>query len=400
MKSKKTILAIVIILILGVIFYYFVYNPMVKNIALLRDGIISFESEIAGLKNKNKREDIEKEIQELEESNELILKKYPATLSEESSMRLALDIEKDIDGVEINNLVFKPVQMFNIVADDNSVKDDETVTTMLGERSKAVATNFGDGTDFELEANQLQEMKKDGNIKDKDISFFQSLEFKSTMTYDSLKRVLEYINNYKIKTVVDDLSIKSSEKPAMVDVSFKLRMMGISSSTNTNKPKFDAVPKGKDRFFEKKNSEGDDFGATDEKSGIKDAMGDVFIDVHPTSSDAPAQTVGMANDSNDNAIKLDKNKVVNIDITILKEGEQYIARYFMNGITKKGLFDKGNALELDIYSSLRKGKDDKVGVILNLRNKTDDMLYINLYDEDSDNPRFSTGITEGKFKVR
>ncbi len=387
-SSEKKLLAILIILAVGIAFYYFVYSPIITKVTELRNSVSSMQNEMQGLKDKNNKNQIEKEIKDLKESNEKILLKYPAMLSEENAMRLVLDIEKDVEGIQFDEVDFNPVQLLSISSEGEIKAEDKQSTNLNGEQNGVV-----------IDTGNLQVMKNDEKLKGKDISFFQTLELKSTMSYDSLKKMLTYINNYKNKTVVDDVTISSSAQNDMVDVTLSLRMLGISSSTNTGKVEFDGVEKGKTEFFKssKSNVDGTLIGKI---AGVKDDMGDMFIDIHSTSSDAPAQTVGMTKNSGSSIISQDANKVVNIDVTILLENERYVARYFMNGTTKKSYFNKGDALEIDVYSSKRNGSNDKVGVVLNLRNKSDDTVYVNLYDEDEDNPRFKIGVSEGKYKVR
>ncbi len=403
MKSReKTLLLVLGVLLIGTAFYYLVYSPIDSKGNELRRNIASIKSQISEIKTTHDKEIIIKEIEKLKLSNDVILNKYPSLLTEENPMRLFIDMEKEIEDVKFNDITFKPIQILKI-ADENYVEKANTVADN-NYKNKFSECDFNNKKlDKDIIADK--EGLESGELKEKDVSFCQSVEFGVIVNYENLKKILDYINSYHIKTVVDDISIRKEDEDGVLGVNMNLRMIGISSSTNTNRPSFDSVPKGRDELFEPSEDKSSlsmsmFYDKLNDKNTPRDERGDLFININPVSSDDTAQKVGMLPEKELDSIRLDENKVVQVDITVLKEDDKYIARYYMNGITKKAFFERGNAIEVDVYSSLRDGDNDKSGVILNLRNDIDEILYINVYDDDKDNPRFDTGITEGKYLVR
>lgn len=385
-KNKKILMIIVPLLIIF-IFYFAIYKPIVSRGETLKGRIEEMQRKMDtkdfNYKDKAK---IEQEIQKLKDENAEILNNYPAVLTQEHSFRFLLDVEKYVQNIRVRDISFSKVTPFGENSEEKS--GDEA-----GQENKAKSSE------------ENEKPKKDGEE-----IFISSIDFTVKTDYKGLKKLLKYIDDYENKIVVEQISVNKSEKSRKFDANMKVKLISVKYSENQTIPEFDKVPFGKDIFFENVDMELDDetlkeLNAKKESlhsklSGPHDSLGDAFIDINSPNNTASAQSIGLAKSISETIVRSDENAQIVMDLTVEKDGDSYVMKYFVNGVTKSGSIERGEAIEIDIYSSARDGADDLSGVTLNLRNKTDEVVYLNLYNEDMNNPRFKVGETKGEYLVR
>ncbi len=392
MKGNKNLIILLIVLAILVGGYYGAYRPIVGKGQRLESEINDLNSQIAALEpDYLKMAEIQEEIASIEEVNTKKLAKYPAKLSEEFGFRLLFDIEK-MSGVEFKDVAFGNVEL-------------------ISSGNVAPAPSAEEGSAEGGESTPAPEPEN---------SYSQSINTRTVTDYEGLKEILKFIYKYPNLTVIENLNVTDISGTTDLAMDMQLQMIGISSSPNDKMPEFDKVERGKDVFFdlvygeeldpekadlgkkfreERKKNEGKS--PSSKKKGPKEGFADIFLDVHAVTADSEAQSLGMVTvNPSSSVIKSDVNGQMSVDIIIENYGEDLVATYYMNGEERSEIFPMGEVLEMAVYSSERTGEEDYSSVIVNIENITTNKLYINLADEDENNPRIIFNNITGDYEIR
>lgn len=426
-NKEKTMLYILGSIIVGFLYYQFVYLPQVDYL----DQRISTESEI-----KQKYDTTMNTIKSMEDkkSNVKILNAkisgeagpfYP-TINQE---KIIIELDKLLkDNGLKGNITFQPIV-------SNSIEDSKKDVRSLAESSLQAIVDqynheFGDaektqqsnnnttknstvsesdnkdsnntnGTSNSNSTNASNKSKesinKDSKDAKKDTVQYLKCEVSFEGKYEDLDKFLNVIDQNEKKIVINSINLSSGT----VD--------GIKGKMTLE---FYSVPKIDNELesYLKLDLNGDygktvPFGAgtADNTSGKTTASSqeekepsDFIALVKPIASDLPTITIGKAKDDlRTSYIYADSNSVENVEMILTQDGDKYYYKYK----TSKGNFPANydglgtefvpisNNIALDILSRSRLDENDNSGMILKVVNKTDKLLNINITGEDANNPR-------------
>jgi type IV pilus assembly protein PilO len=133
---------------------------------------------------------------------------------------------------------------------------------------------------------------------------------------------------------------------------------------------------------------------SDAFEGSEEDVADFFILLDPIQSDRTTTTIGRTGDPTRVTYVLDDNvEIVDGEIHFYQEDTFYYYRYkvadqtYPSEYTQGYMFDPGEELEVQIFSSDRIDSEDVSGLNLNIINETDMVVNIVYYTEDFENPR-------------
>ncbi len=380
MKSReKNLLVFLLIMVIFVVVYYLVVAPLNAKAKSIQDDIDAVNTQINSLIPDYQRiDEIKAEIEDIKNKNSENAKKYPSMLTQENGLKLIFDIEKNIEGVEFTKASFSSIEVVSI---DNSSND----PIVNNEENVDVAGDEG----------------KENPNKESKLSIVLPFTVSIDTDYKTIKSILAYINDYQSSTVVDQITITKDERTELLQAVFSIKMYGISNDLEYVRPEFDVVEQGKDTLFSSKVVD-ITIDSIKNANGPREEKGDIFIAIKPTISDAEAQVVALAGEkSQGSELKSDVNGVAKLKVKFTKELEEYYVSYELDKQVKEPTkFEKGAAIEIDLYSNPRTGADDKSEVELELINETGEKVYINAHDEDEERPRLIIKSTTGDYQLR
>ncbi len=354
-SREKKLITLVLFLLVLLVLYYLVYRPIKNEERKLESEISSLQQELDDLRVEyDKLPEYRESILLAQENIEWILEKYPSGLTQEDAFFLLFQVENEFDDIKIETLDFTDVEILNY-SDENN--DENTARSL----KQSVGT---------------------------------SLKFE----YSDLKRFLRFIESYDDRIVLEGLTLNMEPEDDLMSASILVNMYAIASESRPYEPPtFDPVDIGNpDPFIAGEANESEEVVVRP-----TDGDGDFFIRLKPTESDIDAQIIGRRNDDNQSTyVRSDLNQEVSAIIRIYEENGQYLANYDVQGdFVEAVLFELGQVLEIDLYSSSRLGADDLSAMILTVFNQTEEILYLNTIEEDATNPRLKIITSEGKVVV-
>lgn len=356
-NREKQLIGLVVVLLALLVMYYSLYRPMTNRRDQLESDIAALESQLVDVRAEYEKMPEYKEGIVMAKANiESIEEDYPTGLSQESGFKLVFDIEETFDEFIFANMNFSTVETIRSSDDKNN-------------------------------ENTLYGLK-------------QVLSSNLSFEYDELKDFLAFINEYPQRTVLTSLNMSLNEENGEIESGVILNQYAISGGDREFiVPEFEKVPTGKEQIFEapdlkpssNSNSNGGDSRPTDPQA-------DLFVTLKPTQSDIEAQIIGLTGDDTQQSyVKQDFNDTAYAILRIYQSNGQYYANYDIEGVYKEGnVFSVGNALEMTVYSTLRLEDNDRAGMALTVINETGSTLYIDVRDDDPNDPRLVVNVSKGK----
>ena len=357
-NREKQLIGVVAVLLVLVALYFAAYKPMLNKRIALEEEIDSLTVTATELRKEYEQLPVYKEgILAAQKNIKAIEGNYPAGLSQEAAFKLIFDIEEDFETMQFEDVTFSGKEVLSY-SDENN--DENT----LFATKQTMTSNF-------------------------------------VMTYDTLKEFLAFIRDYPNRTVLSDINLNLIEDKKEIGFTLSANSYAIEGGGRAyTKPTFSEVPLGKDQLFDTPRVEDLPDILLDDQP--RDPKSDFFISLSPVQADIAAQIIGLSTDNNQSTyVENDLNDVVQAIIRIYEENGDYFVNYDVGGSYRSGIpFDLGDALELDLYSTARVDENDAVGMTLTVFNETDYILYINMKEEDEDQPRFRVNVSEGKVKMK
>lgn len=223
-------------------------------------------------------------------------------------------------------------------------------------------------------------------------------------TYDELKVLLEYFENYETKYTIDSISMSYSAEEELVSGSLTVSQYVITGKDREfEEIMIENVQTGTDNLF---NSSTFVVAKGEENKGntmLTDY--DVAITLNSEAADMDSVVIGRKGMAT-SQITANYNGVVNATIIIEGENGAYTMsysvgenKYPLENYEKGKSFNPGDSLDLIVYSSERENARDEAGVKLKVENNSDLTLNIKVINEDTAKPRFELGSTKGSVNV-
>ena len=355
-EREKKLIALVVFLFLLLIIYYALYRPIMKQQEEVETQISSLKTELSEINKEYQQMTFyEDETQKAYDLIEKMQHEYPAGLSQESAFELLFDIENEFDGLIFTDVGFSEVETLMYSDEKN---DENTIKSVR----QTMTTNI-------------------------------------ELSYNDLKSFLRFIGTYQDRSVVTNLNMMLNEEENLIGIDMTLNQYAlIGGGREYTPPSFEDVPVGKDQPFDSPNLQ---ILEENGEARVYDAQADLYLAIKPTQADGNAQVMGLFLDDNQSTyVTSDENAEVTASLRLFYEGEQAYATYSFGGQTKaKQAFELGNALEMALFASKRLSDVDDSSMRMTISNETGVPLYINVEEEDPENPRLRIIVTEGEVVI-
>lgn len=352
-EREKKLIALVVFMFLLLIIYYALYRPIMKQQDEVETQISSLKTELSEInKEYQQMAFYEDETQKAYDLIEKMQHEYPAGLSQESAFELLFSLEDEFEDLTFTDVGFSEVETLMYSDEKN---DENTIKSVR----QTMSTNI-------------------------------------ELTYNDFKSFLRYIGAYKDRSVVTNLNMILNEEENMIGIDMIINQYAlIGGGREYTVPTFDDVPVGKDQPFDSPNLQ---MLQEQGEARVYDAQADLYLAIKPTQADGNAQVMGLFLDDNQSSyVTADQNSEVTASLRIFYESEQAYATYSFGGQTKsKQAFELGNALEMALFASKRVNESDDSSMRLTISNETGITLYINVEEEDPEDPRLRIIVTEGE----
>lgn len=228
-------------------------------------------------------------------------------------------------------------------------------------------------------------------------------------TYESLKDVVAYIDNYEHRMVVDTVNISYNAGDDIYTGSIDMKCYAI---TGPDRPEssleLNEVEIGTDNIFISDGSSSGSSSASasltkyDENDGadIQNSY-DFYTMVNPAGSDVSAKVVGQNGTGKDaSVISNSDNNVSTLAYEFYeKDGKNYCKYTLDNSTSYEAEVTSAEDVKLLIQSSSRKDDDDKVGVKVTIKNSSSLPVYVKVTGDDGASPRVTIASKTGAVKV-
>lgn len=215
--------------------------------------------------------------------------------------------------------------------------------------------------------------------------------------YEQWKELIEYINTYESKNVIESISMSYSNINDTVSGTMTLGLYSIvGGGVVVTEPEF-SIGTGSENIFYSdgvlQTTEGD------EGDYILDNY-DYYILIGPKTAAAPSCIIGARGaEEKDVELTGEGSGMQSVSIAVTGSDGSYSAEYEIDGEKKSASVKTGDTLDLLIVSSKRQSYDDETGIELDISNTSDRPLNVKVFSDDTDNPRVNIRTTEGDVVV-
>ncbi|WP_122640660.1 pilus assembly protein PilO [Romboutsia sp. Marseille-P6047] len=401
-KREKIMLSSLGIVLVGAIYYQFVYSKQTQKVEAL---------EIQRNEVEDKYNEVIDTIRSLEQKQDRINSMY-STLDVKASKYYSYIIQENLildlnsmllDSELTGDLSFTELEVKSVESStfSNIMKQNSSIHQLV-ERYE----NAENSTQEVINSNIDEEVSIDTSTDENNVQneSTENQEDSSEITVEQMSATLTYKGTFsQLKTFISKIE-KSTKKIVITNCSITTDADDkVSGSINLE---FYAIPNlgdiksyyenwdiselsGKEIPFNSMNTSVGFSGTSN-----ADSKSDFIIEVNPESSDLPTVTIGKSNDSQRSTyIEADNVGIETIEITLKNEGNKYYYTYR----TSKNLYPGENKvaefkpnsenINIDINSEPRLNSNDKSGIKLTVKNNTNKKINVNINSDDKERPR-------------
>ncbi|AOR24625.1 pilus assembly protein PilO [Clostridium taeniosporum] len=398
-KREKIMLCILAIIFVGFIYYKFLYLNQIKQIEVKSKTKNELEQKYKSIVSTiNSLDDKKSQIKIL---NAKVLDRsvsfYP-TISQE---HLILELDKLLkdSGLE-GGFVFNNIEVAEVPVIEKSKENlkEGTIKQMTeeynNEINKIIEKNTSTLSSDVPKDNSKESFDNDkGNSNNNKNNVEQiKLELNFLGSYSSLNTFLNSIRNYERKIMVNSITI--SEKT-------------LDKVTGTINLEVYAIPKINDDLEKYLNWTVNNTYGKASPFSLDGAVGDVtsesdnldsdfLVSVKSITSELPSIIIGKSNDkSKSTYVYANKNDIEEAEFTITKVNDKYYYKYKTSNDSYPSSYDdmgqefnpSSDNINIKILSENRVNLDDKSGIKINIINKTDKLVNVEIDNDDSKNQR-------------
>ena len=238
--SDKRLLIIFLAILMVVASYFFFFTKSMSKASDIEDGNTKDKAQVQQMEQMEAAlPQVRENMKNLKQKQADIIAKYPSDIKTEKVIRILQDIEDNND-YHISDITFamrNPLQITPDVSDTTDTATDDTAT----DTSEAYTQSSDDGSDS-------------GNGETAAVNavtgYYASIGVKYDATYEGLKDMLAYVNEYSDRITITDFSSSMDSETGRLtgDMTFNMYVI-----TNTGKdyvePKFDIMLKGVQNIF-------------------------------------------------------------------------------------------------------------------------------------------------------
>ncbi len=377
-QREKILLVVLVIAVLGYLFYNFVYISNQEKIAFLEEEV--------EIKN-NQVEELMKSIEESEELNTKF-KELNFEISDMSKVYLP-----DLDQEKLIIFIDEKLNEYRIDTLSMNFNSPSVVTINYEEAlyDKGYRYRLEELKDIYLGNQLIDDNVEENQAEDLPQSNADNLQLGIDFTadyYDLLKFIDDMQNN-KFEITLSNLSLAVGENN-IISGSLLIDIYSIPKLHEHDYVNWiwtDFIDSGRSNPFYESDVQRDQYWTT---------RYDFVMNVKPISSDLPTITLGEEDDySRDSYVYADSNGLENVDIEVMQESERYYYKYRTSIQSFPSNYDnewiefvpENEYISMQINSEERSDIDDQAGAALNIVNETDILFYVNILNEDLANPR-------------
>ncbi len=372
-KREKFLLGLLILAVLGYIFYNFVYTTNEEKIAELE----------AELEVKNQQVEELMAAVEGEEDLNVKFKELNFEISDMSKIYLP-----DLEQEKLIVFIDEKLEEFDIDTSNIGFNDDSIISFDSQQESQTQAYRYRleelRDIYYNVERPEAEEQPESRTASSENYKF--NINFTSDY-YDLLDFINEMQNN-QFEVTLSNLNLAVGEENLMNGA----MTMDIFSIPKLHEHDFmnwvwtDYIESGRSNPFYESDVQRDQYFTTEY---------DFVMNVKPISSDLPTVTLGEEDDITRNSyVYADSNTIEEVDIEVMEENGVYYYRYKTSMYSYPENYEEwvefepeNDYISMQITSEERTGSDDTSGAILNIVNDTDVIFYVNVVGEDVANPR-------------
>jgi len=397
--SEKSLIFIFIGVIALVLLFLYVVKPNYESVQSLNAESQQLQTRLSDLQTKQaKRDDYLAGIDEYNNAYDELLAKFPADLNQEVTIMFLEGIKDDND-FDVETLTLGAPEQFytlGLNGGDAALTTDATAeeTTEEATESTTETTDLAEG---------------EVSVDDSAYTCYRA-DFPITYkgSYDSLKDVIDYIDNYSNRMTINTLDIAYDAENKIYTGNIDLKCYSIESA---DRPKssmdLDNVEIGVGNIFNGGTNSGDkssdsSLNKYDENEGATiENTYDFYTMLNPSTSDVSAKVVGQNGSGKEaSVISNSDNNVSTVNYEFYeKDGKNYCKYTLDNSTSYEAEVTSAEDIKILIQSSTRKDEDDKVGVRVTINNTTSLPVYVKVSGEDTASPRVTIASKTGSVKV-
>ena len=404
-SEKSLILIIVGVAVLALSIIY-VAKPKYENVQSLNAEISQLQTRLTELQGKQAhRDEYLAGIDEYNNAFDDVMASFPADLNQEVTIMFLEGIKEDNDfSISSLNLGEKE-QFYTLGLNGGDVA--------LADGSTATSETTTEATTTETATTETAQATTDGTLEegaavDENAYTCYRADFPITFTgsYESLKDVISYINNFSSRMTINSIDIAYEAEGDVYSGNLDLKCYSIESA---NRPQsnmeLNDVETGVGNIFNGggsgSSSENKDLNKYDENDGASIVNNyDFYVMLNPSTSDVSAKVAGQNGSGKDaSVVSNSDNSVSTMTYEFYaKDGKNY-CKYDLDGTSYEAEVTSAEDIKLLIQSSARKDDEDKAGIRVSIKNSTDLPVYVKVSDDDPTSPRVNIANRSGAVKV-
>lgn len=401
--SEKSLIFIVLGVAVMALCIVYVAKPKYDNVQSLNSEISQLQNRLTELQGKQaKRDEYLAGIDEFNNAFDDVMGSFPADLNQEVTIMFLQGIKDDND-FTIDSLTLGEKEQFytlGLNGGDAALASGDGTTTEATSTETATTENTADGTEGEL---------TEGTSVNPDQYTCYRADFPLSYkgSYESLKDVIAYINNFNSRMTINSIDIAYEPDGDVYSGSLDLKCYSIESA---NRPQsnmeLNDVETGVDNIFNgggsgSGSSESKDLNKYDENDGASIVNNyDFYVMLNPATSDVSAKVAGQNGSGKEaTVVSNSDNSVSTMSYEFYaKDGKNY-CKYDLDGTSYEAEVTSAEDIKLLIQSSARKDDEDKAGIRISIKNSTDLPVYVKVSDDDATSPRVNIANRSGAVKV-
>lgn len=324
-------------------------------------------------------------------------------------------VSDSVEAVNKNNKVLAESSIQGIVDEYNGIDGDKDVKSSENKQATANTTN-NNVKDGAANNNSNTENSKasvtDGKDKKKNTVQYVKIDVNFDGTYEELNKFLTAIDNREKKIVVNSIKINADTLQNIKGtISLEIYSVPKISDELQDYLKWDLNNTyGKSMPFDA--ATGVDVGQVATNTGKqvkgKTSSGDFIASVKSITSDLPKLIIGKSDDElKTSYIYGDSNTEEPIEMVLTQDGDKYYYKYKTSKESFPTNYDgigeefipSGSDIGLSILSEARANSSDNSSIRIKIINKTDKTIDVNIFGDDSSNPRVKVDGNENNVKV-
>lgn len=407
-KKDKLMLGVLGIVVVGFLYYEFIYRYQINRIAELNqqnDKVQEEYNNTMEIVNSLPKKKSDMKILDIKIGDKTT-KFYPKLIQE----KIILELDKLLqDSSLTSNISFNPIVVQGIEGITiGKVENGQSSLSPIAEEYKQLTK-----TDDKNNSTQVQNKTNSNNTSTTQKTSETVEQFKVSLnfsgTYKSLKDFLNRVDNSDKTIVVNTLS---------------LTQKSIDEIAGTITLEFYSIPKlddadnaylswtlndkyGKAIPFSTDGKVGD-LSTIETLNEKNKSLNDFVISAKSNKSDLPTVMVGKTNDSSRiSYVYADSNKEEQVEFTLTKKDNRYYYKYRTSNegypVDQNELgvefIPSSENITIQVLSENRVNLDDKSGIKLKLINNTDKLINVEISDDPSENPRVKVAGEGNKINV-